>query len=50
MGRSSGVEPLTAGPQPAVLPLNYDRHISIETRPAGVEPATLWSEATRSIH
>lgn len=26
LGRPSGVEPLIAGPQPAVLPLNYDRH------------------------
>ena len=27
MGRPSGIEPLTAVPQTAVLPLNYGRHI-----------------------
>lgn len=25
LGRSEGVEPSPTGPQPAVLPLNYDR-------------------------
>jgi hypothetical protein len=40
LGWPEGVEPSLAGPQPAVLPLNYGHHAFVNfVRPGGIEPS-----------